>query len=107
MQSEHRLHPASFLFAIAGHLRNLLLPGLAVFFTAGASGADWDSWLAVAVIPLAAFSLKCAAFIEAALDEGFTTVRDAGGLGIASCTRSAASQPMHCVPVSDPRYTAA
>jgi len=30
--------------------------------------------------PLAAFSLKVAAFIEAALDEGFTTVRDAGGL---------------------------
>jgi imidazolonepropionase-like amidohydrolase len=30
--------------------------------------------------PLASFSLKCAAFIEAALDEGFTTVRDAGGL---------------------------
>jgi imidazolonepropionase-like amidohydrolase len=30
--------------------------------------------------PLAAFALKCAAFIEAALDEGFTTVRDAGGL---------------------------
>jgi imidazolonepropionase-like amidohydrolase len=30
--------------------------------------------------PLAAFSLRVAAFIEAALDEGFTTVRDAGGL---------------------------
>jgi len=30
--------------------------------------------------PLAAYSLKCAAFISAALDEGFTTVRDAGGL---------------------------
>jgi imidazolonepropionase-like amidohydrolase len=30
--------------------------------------------------PLAAFALKVAAFIEATLDEGFTTVRDAGGL---------------------------
>src|SRR5437867_8207302 len=30
--------------------------------------------------PLAAFALRVAAFIEEALDQGFTTVRDAGGL---------------------------
>ncbi|HWQ29178.1 MAG TPA: amidohydrolase family protein, partial [Dehalococcoidia bacterium] len=30
--------------------------------------------------PLAAYALKVARFIEEALDQGFTTVRDAGGL---------------------------
>src|SRR3989454_957325 len=30
--------------------------------------------------PLAAFALRVAAFIEETLDQGFTTVRDAGGL---------------------------
>src|SRR5688572_26528099 len=54
--SDRRLHPASFFFAITGHLRNFLLPGLAVLFTAGAAGADWDMWLVTVVIPLAVFS---------------------------------------------------
>ena len=33
-----------------------------------------------AAMPLAAFALRVAAFIEETLDQGFTTVRDAGGL---------------------------
>jgi imidazolonepropionase-like amidohydrolase len=53
-----------------------LLPGLTdahVHFSA--TEADGR-----ATRPLAAFALKVAAFIEETLDQGFTTVRDAGGL---------------------------
>jgi len=53
-----------------------LLPGLTdahVHF--GATEPDGR-----ATLPLAAFALKVAAFIEETLDQGFTTVRDAGGL---------------------------
>jgi len=53
-----------------------LLPGLTdahVHF--GATEADGR-----ATRPLAAYALKVAAFIEETLDQGFTTVRDAGGL---------------------------
>jgi imidazolonepropionase-like amidohydrolase len=53
-----------------------VLPGLAdahVHFSA--TEADGR-----ATMPLAAFALRVAAFIEETLDQGFTTVRDAGGL---------------------------
>jgi len=55
---------------------HFLLPGLTdahVHFSA--TEADGR-----ATRPLAAFALRVAAFIEETLDEGFTTVRDAGGL---------------------------
>jgi putative membrane protein len=35
------------------HLRALLVPGVAVVFTAGSSGRDWEVWLTVLVIPYA------------------------------------------------------
>jgi putative membrane protein len=35
------------------HLRALLLPALAVIFTAGSSGRDWDLWLMLLLIPYA------------------------------------------------------
>ena len=76
MPSERRLHPASFVFAIAGHLRNFLLPGLAVLVTAGATGADWDLGLMALVIPLAAFSLiRCLSY-RYRLDEAELVVRN-------------------------------
>jgi putative membrane protein len=75
MQSEHRLHPASFLFAIAGHLRNFMLPGLAVLFTAGASGADWDVGVITLIVPLAGFSLiRCLSY-RYRLDDSELVVR--------------------------------
>jgi putative membrane protein len=50
---ERRLHPASFLFSMGGHVRSLLIPGAAVIFTAGSSGRDWEVWLMLLLIPYA------------------------------------------------------
>ena len=53
MRSERRLHPLSFLFAIAGQLRQFLIPGLLVIFTAGAASGEWEPWLMVVIVPVA------------------------------------------------------
>jgi putative membrane protein len=51
MGPERRLHPASFLFSMGAHLKSLLVPGVAVLFTAGRSGRDWETWLMVLIVP--------------------------------------------------------
>jgi putative membrane protein len=75
MPSDHRLHPASFLFAIAGHLKNFLLPGIVVLFTAGVSGGDWQIWLMTLVVPVAAFSILRALSYRYRLDDAELVVR--------------------------------
>jgi putative membrane protein len=51
--SERRLHPISFVFEIAAHGRELLLPGLFLLF-AGARGSDrWQIWAMVLFVPYA------------------------------------------------------
>lgn len=51
--SERRLHPFSFVFEIAAHGRELLLPGLFVLI-AGARGSDsWQLWIMVLFVPYA------------------------------------------------------
>jgi putative membrane protein len=51
--SERRLHPVSFLFEIAAHGRQLVLPGLFVLI-AGARGSDrWQLWVMVLFVPYA------------------------------------------------------
>lgn len=57
MERERRLHPASFLFSMGGHLKSLVLPAAAVVFTAGSSGRDWDLWLMLLLIPYTAAAL--------------------------------------------------
>ncbi|TMF06354.1 MAG: amidohydrolase family protein, partial [Chloroflexi bacterium] len=76
-----RIAPASALrpdreITVIDATGRFLLPGLTdahVHFSA--TEADGR-----ATRPLAAFALRVAAFIEETLDQGFTTVRDAGGL---------------------------
>ncbi len=51
MEPERRLHPASFLFSMGSHLKSLLVPGVAVLFTAGSSGRDWETWLMILIVP--------------------------------------------------------
>src|SRR6266545_5608956 len=76
-----RISPASALKAdreatVIEAVGRFLLPGLTdahVHFSATEPDGR-------ATRPLAAFALKVAAFIEETLDQGFTTVRDAGGL---------------------------
>jgi putative membrane protein len=58
MGSEERwLHPASFVFALASHLKQLVLPGLVVLITAGAGAGDWQIWIMVLFVPYAIASI--------------------------------------------------
>ena len=75
MPSERRLHPASFLFAIAGQLRQFLLPGLVVIITAGAAGGEFEPWLMAAVLPVAVVALGRALSYRYRLDETELVVR--------------------------------
>ena len=51
--SERRLHPLSFVFELAAHGRDLLLPGFFVLF-AGARGSEsWQIWAMVLFVPYA------------------------------------------------------
>lgn len=55
--SERRLHPVSFLFELASHLRQLVVPGLFVLI-AGARGSDaWQVYAMVLFVPLALVSI--------------------------------------------------
>ena len=51
MESERRLHPLSFLFSMGQHLTSLLLPAVALFFTAGSRGDRWELWLTLLIVP--------------------------------------------------------
>jgi putative membrane protein len=53
MRSERRLHPLSFVFDIAGRIRQLVVPGLVVLVGAGSAGLDWQAWLTLLLIPYA------------------------------------------------------
>ena len=57
LPSDRRLHPLSFLFEIASHGRELLLPGILVLI-AGARGSDtWQIWVMVLFVPYALASV--------------------------------------------------
>jgi putative membrane protein len=51
--SERRLHPTSFLFGLAAHLRQLVIPGLFVLFTARSSEGNWQIWAMALFVPYA------------------------------------------------------
>lgn len=53
MQSERRLHPVSFLFALLGHAKQLLVPGLIVLLGARSGGDGWEVWAMVLIVPYA------------------------------------------------------
>jgi putative membrane protein len=53
MASERRLHPASFLFGLAAHLRQLVIPGLFVLFTARTGEGNWQIWAMALFVPYA------------------------------------------------------
>ena len=50
MSSEHRLHPASILFNLAGQAKELLVPGVIVLFSAR-RGDAWELWGMFLLIP--------------------------------------------------------
>lgn len=53
MPSDHRLHPTSILFALAGSLKAFLVPALVLMFTTGRSSRapNWQFWLLLFLIP--------------------------------------------------------
>jgi putative membrane protein len=53
MASERRLHPASFFFAMGGHAKQLLLPGVFVLISARSGSGNWDTWAMVFIVPFA------------------------------------------------------
>ena len=53
MPSERRLHPVSFLFALLGHAKQLLVPGLIVLVGARSGGDGWEVWAMVLIVPYA------------------------------------------------------
>ena len=69
MPSEQRLHPATLIFDLARHARNLALPAvLLIFGISGSSGGPggmfrgipmgWEGWLLVLFVPAAAVSVS-------------------------------------------------
>jgi putative membrane protein len=53
MASERRLHVASFLFALGGHAKELLLPGVFVLISARSGRGNWETWAMVFIVPFA------------------------------------------------------
>jgi putative membrane protein len=53
MVSERRLHPVSFLFALGGHAKELLLPSLFVLISARSGRGNWETWAMVFIVPFA------------------------------------------------------
>lgn len=53
MPSDHRLHPLSILFGLAGQIRAFAIPGLLVLVTAGTAGLSWQVWMMPLLIPYA------------------------------------------------------
>ena len=51
MGSDRRLHPASFLFALGGHAKQLLLPGIVVLISARSGSDRWDTWAMIFIVP--------------------------------------------------------
>jgi putative membrane protein len=53
MPSERRLHPASVVFALVRHAKELLVPGLIVLLGARSRGDGWELWAMVLIVPYA------------------------------------------------------
>ncbi len=60
MPSDHRFHPLTVLFALAGELRNFLMPIVFATFTARSRGGDIENWLVIFMIP--AFAMAAARY---------------------------------------------
>jgi putative membrane protein len=56
MSSEHRLHPASILFRLAGQVREFAVPLLLALF-AGSRGGNAEVWASVVLVPYALFAV--------------------------------------------------
>jgi putative membrane protein len=73
--SERKLHPVSFAFELASHLRQILLPGLFVLI-AGARGSDtWEIYAMVLLVPFALVSIARALVFRYSLEPDELSIR--------------------------------
>ena len=75
MTSEHRLHPASFLFGIGQRMRALALPLIVVLFSAGTVGLGWQVWLLFALVPYTIVAIVRALTFRYRYDEHELVIR--------------------------------
>ena len=75
MTSEHRLHPASFLFGIGQRMRALALPLIVVLFSAGTVGLGWQVWLLFALVPYTIVAIGRALTFRYRYDEHELVIR--------------------------------
>jgi putative membrane protein len=70
MPSERRLHPLSFVFDIAGQVRQFVVPAGVVLVGAGTAGFAWEAWLVLLVIPAAIVAIIRALTFRYRFDPG-------------------------------------
>jgi putative membrane protein len=75
MASERRLHPASFLFAMGGHAKQLLLPGVFVLVSARSGRGNWETWAMVFIVPFAIAAAVRVLSYRYRFDEGELVIR--------------------------------
>jgi len=75
MASERRLHPASFFFAMGGHAKQLLLPGILVLISARSGSGNWDTLAMVFIVPFAIAAAVRVLSYRYRFDDGELVVR--------------------------------
>ncbi|HYJ80990.1 MAG TPA: PH domain-containing protein, partial [Longimicrobiaceae bacterium] len=75
MSSERRLHPASILFAVLGHARNFVLPGLIFLLSSRGGGWGWELWAMLLIVPLGVAAAWQTLSFRYALEAGELVVR--------------------------------
>ncbi len=75
MPSDRRLHPLSILFGLAAQLREFAWPAVALLVGARSTGAPWESWLLLALIPYTLLSVARYVSFRYRFDEGEMVIR--------------------------------
>jgi putative membrane protein len=73
MESERRLHPLSFVFAIADSAKQFLVPALLALFATGRSA--WEVWGAVVLVPIAIVAIGRALSFRYRFDQTELVIR--------------------------------
>ncbi|MDP1571881.1 MAG: PH domain-containing protein [Vicinamibacterales bacterium] len=75
MPSDHRLHPLSIAFGLGAQLREFAWPAVALLVGARSTGAPWESWILLALIPYTLLSVARYVSFRYRFDEGEMVIR--------------------------------
>lgn len=75
MASDRHLHPASFLFILGSQARQMLVPAVALLFTARTTEAGWELVAALLVVPFALIAVVRALVFRYRIDEDELVIR--------------------------------